>query len=152
MTSKITLNTDGMDALLARISKTMRVRVGVLKSDDSRTDAGSNATVGLTQEFGSVTKNIPARSFIRMPLDQKRDAIKKALAEEGGAVINGDITATQAMERIGIEAEGIVSDAFETGGYGQWEANSPKTIASKGSAKPLIDTGELAKSISSKVV
>jgi hypothetical protein len=129
------------------------VRVGVMGASDGRDSGGSNATVGLVQEFGSVSKKIPIRSFIRMPIEEKRDEIKERIGKEVGAVMQGKYGAKKALKRIGIEAEGVISDAFETGGFGKWAANAPSTIRQKGSAQPLIGKDvELSKSITSKVV
>ena len=45
----------------------------------------------------------------------------------------------------------LVNEAFETSGWGEWLPNSPLTIAQKGSAMPLIDTGKLRQSITYEV-
>ena len=45
----------------------------------------------------------------------------------------------------------LINEAFETSGWGNWAPNSPLTIAQKGSAMPLIDTGKLRQSITYEV-
>ena len=42
-------------------------------------------------------------------------------------------------------------EAFESGGWGQWEPNSGVTSSQKGSALPLVDTGNLKQHITYEV-
>ena len=71
--------------------------------------------------------------------DQFEKAIKSAKAE-------------QFMQKVGFVAEEVIQEAFSTNGYGQWKPNAPMTIEKKKSNSPLIDTGQLRRSITSKVV
>lgn len=110
----------------------------------------TNAEIGVLQEFGNA--KIPPRSFLRMPIEEKvRDLIRflgsKMIVDLIG---RGEIKKVYTM--LGIEAEGIVQDAFRSRGFGQWAPNSPVTIEKKGSDAPLIDIGELRKSVTSDVV
>ena len=74
MDGKVNLDLSGVHELMGRISKSKKVRVGILGEGDKRDDDSGlgNAGIGLVQEMGSVTRNIPPRSFIRMPLEQKK--------------------------------------------------------------------------------
>lgn len=136
------------------------VKVGVLGDDASRDDEGinnaelgiNNAELGMIQEFGSVSKNIPPRSFLRMPLEKKSEDFKKVASTEAfkKSVENGDLDT--ALQLIGFKAEEIVNDAFVSSGFGEWAANAPSTVEQKGSSKPLIDTSQLRRAISSEVV
>ena len=111
----------------------------------------TNAQIGAVQEFGSISRNIPARSFIRMPLEMKLpDWYRRNTKNYINACING--SKQKFYTRLGLEAEEMIQEAFETRGYGQWKENSPATIARKGSDMPLVDTGALRASISSEVV
>lgn len=107
----------------------------------------SMAEIGVIQEFGSMTNNIPPRSFLRMPIEEKkRDLIRFLAAPEvQGFIAKGDIK--RAFKALGTEALGIVLDAFRTRGFGHWADNAQQTIDRKGSDSPLIDTGELRKAI-----
>lgn len=40
-------------------------------------------------------------------------------------------------------------DVFATGDGGEWAANDPMTVALKGSSRPLIDSGELFRELTS---
>ena len=53
---------------------------------------------------------------------------------------------------LGLYAESFIKQAFSSGGFGRWAPNKPNTIAQKGSDKPLIDTAQLRRSITSDVV
>lgn len=152
--SNVRLDLSGLQELKNRLKATnKKARVGILGGDNSRPDEPlGNAGIGLVHEMGSTTKNIPPRSFLRMPLETKAKELVSVLDSKlvSDNISQGNLEV--ALELLGIKAEAIVQEAFESGGFGKWAANSPDTIAQKGSASPLIDTGELRKSISSKVV
>jgi phage gpG-like protein len=105
------------------------------------------AEIGAIHEFGSLTNNIPPRSFLRMPIEEKKkDLIRFLSSPTVRAVIaKGDVK--RAFKMLGTEAVGIVMDAFRSRGFGRWADNKQQTIDRKGSDAPLIDTGELRKSI-----
>ena len=52
---------------------------------------------------------------------------------------------------LGAKAVEIIQEAFSTGGFGEWQANSSLTIKNKGSAQPLVDTGRLSGAITYEV-
>lgn len=86
------------------------------------------------------TVTIPERSFLRVPLHQNQDNIKKAFRALTGKVTRGEITAFQMLDQIGARAAGYCQEAIETGIKPE---NAPSTIARKGAATPLIDQGIL---------
>ena len=149
-----------LDKIVSMFGSAPYVKVGILGSSTSRTiksnkrAVAENASIGFVHEFGSISDKIPARSFLHMPIKLKfneymnksektnREAFKKAVKE--GKLF-------QFMKLMGIVGEKCVLDAFKTRGFGQWKPNSPATIQAKGSDSPLIDTGELRKSITSSV-
>jgi len=150
----------------------MRVKVGVLSETDKRMTAvdharamrehdmevwrqnsPSNAQVGYAMEFGVATgsEQVPPRSFLRTPLETKLPDDVRA---------NADTVIVPALQKDGIAgglqalgglARQTIDRAFETGGFGQWAPNSKRASYIKGSDKPLIDTGQLRASITSKV-
>lgn len=154
--TKIRADLSKLESILEQIGGEFVARVGVLGADAGEihdTDSGlTNSELGLIQEFGSESRNIPARSFLRMPLETKQDDLIQTL--DTGAVKDAieQGNTKQVYKILGFAAEQIVKDAFNTGGFGNWKANSPSTIAQKGSDKPLIDTGTLQRSITSDVV
>ena len=61
--------------------------------------------------------------------------------------VQGDFQGSlEDMERLGLKAQNVCRKWFVNPENG-WAPNSPATIARKGSDRPLIDTGELRKSI-----
>lgn len=111
----------------------------------------TNAEIGLVHEKGSLSRNIPRRSFLEMPLKQKlplqitviRNAMLEAI-EKGHSIFF--------YQTVGLISEKIVLSAFNSSGFGSWPANSSATIRRKRSSMPLIDTAQLRKSIDHRVV
>lgn len=101
--------------------------------------------------------HIPARSWLQMPLE-KRQALKKKIISKFGdykevvedyIAETGDLYSLALM--VGASAVELIQEAFDTDGYGQWAANSPYTVASKGSSKPLVDKGKLRGAVTFEV-
>lgn len=147
-------NFDGLKNLANSLAKVKqgRVQVGIFGAKNGRTDNGgtTNAEVGAVMEFGSVSEHIPHRSFLRMPITQKSEAIFKAAAQGFSQLMIAG-KAKEFLVRIGVEAENAILEAFRTRGWGSWKPNAPMTIKLKGSDSPLIDTGQLRRSIASRV-
>lgn len=134
------------------------VKVGILGDNVARKDGElNNAEIGFVNEFGKMTgyPKIPARSFIRMPLNTRfREKLrtKKSLTgdELEKAIVEGKTE--EFARKVGLVAEEVIQEAFSTNGFGQWKPNAELTVQLKGSSSPLIDTGQLRRSISSKVI
>lgn len=110
----------------------------------------TNAELGLVHELGSPSRGIPARSFLRMPLFLKQDDIiaeAAPLAKEKMAT--GNLRGVLVV--LGVTCENVIQDAFGSAGFGNWAPDSSATKARKGSAAPLIDSGQLRKAITSSV-
>ena len=143
----------GLDTFVKQSELKFVAKLGVLRGTTNRdSDADlDNAAIGLKHEVGSLSENIPMRSWLRMPIRTRNDEIakkiapivKKNLAKEGGSL--------DTAKKLGVIGEAIVQEAFESRGFGKWQPNSPTTIADKGSDSPLIDTAEFRQSITSAV-
>ena len=101
-------------------------------------------------EFGSFSKGIPRRSFLKDPITHKRKELLKKAKEIIDANIDKENGDKKIFELIGIYGESIVQEAFESGGFGMWEAISDKTATKKGSSQILIDSSQLRRAIISK--
>jgi hypothetical protein len=140
--------------ILKEIEKELKtneyVKIGILGNKNTRNDFNTNAMIGMVHEFGSAGKNIPERSFLRMPL---REKLPKMIKEIGKGVILGlaKQNANLFLKKIGVLGEQIIQEAFDTGGFGKWAKLSNKTIKRKGFDKTLIETTQLRKSITSEV-
>lgn len=172
--SKIKIDLQGFQALQDNIDelKKYRVRVGILGSKATEVHSESDKTnvfIGMIHEFGSIDGRIPERSFLRMPVQKKLKDIKEELKKNKDKII--ELVKNQEFEtifsNIGIIIERIIQEAFESSGFGEWKENAyitihggwmrsktgkPIHIKGKGSDKPLIDTGQLRRSITSKVI
>ena len=170
--------------LIEAMADNISVKVGLLASQGGTDEVSDNldlAGLGAVQEFGcqipvtdkmrayfrhnfkinikkSTTHiNIPARSFLQMPLERKGELMKR-LKEHGFKQIDDlmdHITETGDYESLGIIIGGVaveqIQEAFDTEGWGEWEPDSPLTIENKGSAKPLIDKGSLRSRVTYEV-
>lgn len=140
----------------SQISKEIRVavkhtvNVGVAKDVGNYPNGESIMQVGIWHEYGT-KKNIPRRSFLRMPFIEKKEDISKAIAISWKKIMKGESTALKEFGKIGIMGQNISKDAFATGGFGKWQALEPRTIKAKGSEEILIDTGKLVQSITNWV-
>lgn len=148
--SDVELNIKGLDKLLKALKgKQPKLRVGIL-GDVGRAGPGpSNATIGAAHEFG--TSSLPVRSFLRLPISTM---LGKEL-ESSGALDKSSVDAVIKagsvvpwLTKIGIVAEGIVSDAFDSGGFGTWV---PSDMRYKTNHQTLVETHQLRDSITSDV-
>ena len=133
-----------LDALQA-IGK-REVLIGVPSGSPPREeDDITNAELAYIHSKGSPMHGIPARPFLEPSIEANKATISKLLAKalkagaEGGSVDAG-------LELVGQFASDAARRWFVDPQNG-WPPNSPITIKRKGSDRPLIDTGELRKSI-----
>lgn len=123
-----------------RVTAKRRVLVGLPEGAGVYEDGAPIVVIGAVQEFGSADGRIPERSFLRVPLRQNQDNIKKAFRALTGQVTRGEITAFQMLDQIGARAVGYCQEAIEAGIQPK---NADATVAAKGSATPLIRHGDL---------
>lgn len=150
MTNKVTFDIKKLEILEKALKKKYAVKVGIL-NDVAREGGMGNAEIGIIMEYGSFKRKIPPRSFLIMPINKKRKEILKKV----GPVAFKHFMAGQpkkAYVALGLQAESVVQDAFTSAGFGTWKPLKEATIKAKGSSKPLIDTGQLRRSITSEVV
>jgi len=113
-------------------------------------EAPTNAEVGARHEYG--TSKMPARSFLRMPINDRlwtflyragafeKDAIEKVIKTK---------TLRPYIEKIALSGEQCVAEAFKTGGFGKWAPWKPGYTNNTGQI--LVDSQQLRNSISSEV-
>jgi phage gpG-like protein len=149
----VKLDLSGWKGLKKTLEGDYITRVGILGSEASKPHAKTkktNAEIGAIHELGLVA-GIPQRSFLKMPLETK--LFSKIEAEKENyynALKSGKLK--KWFQAVGMWAEEIIDQAFTSSGFGSWAKNSPVTIKRKGSAMPLIDTGQLRNSITSTVI
>ncbi len=123
------------------------IAVGIVSSDKHQGSTLSVAEIGTIHEFG--TKRIPARSFLRAVLDKHRLSYT---AQLNGAIYmsihdaakqKSDATIRN-FHKLGLR---IVGDIQRHIARGIPPPLAESTIARKGSSTPLIDSGQLRRSI-----
>lgn len=125
--------------------------------DEARKASGepiNNAEIGYVHEFGVPEKNIPARPFLIPGIDAAKKRVASILANGAKKALGGDKDAVdQALTKAGIVGEISVKNRIDEGPF---VPLSPRTLAERRrrgrtGTKPLIDTGQLLKSVTSVV-
>lgn len=120
------------------------VRVGFLENA-TYPDGTPVALVAAVNEFGAPARGIPPRPFFRNMIAAKSGEWPKAIA---ALLTTNDydaaVTLGQAGEAVKGQLQQSIVDTNEP-------PNAPSTIARKGAAKPLVDTGHMLRSIDYEV-
>lgn len=159
--AKMTVKDHGFDALMkraqdiARLGKA-RVKVGILSDSskgglhevgpDGKASPLTVAEVAAILHFGTRDGTIPARPFLEMALNAKREELKATGAVLMAGVIFGKMDLNTALNIMGAF---LAAAAKATVVAGVPPPNAPSVArakqrrGSKGVSKPLIDTGRL---------
>ena len=115
-----------------------------------RSDGGSPdiADIAFWNEFGTDDGHVPERSFLRSTMDENRDAYARLMTAAVKKVTKGAKT-RNAYRVVGRR---IVFDVQRKISHGVAPPNAPSTIAKKGSATPLLDTGALRSAVDFEVI
>jgi hypothetical protein len=152
--NEVKVNLTGLRTLQRQVVEleAQHAEVGLLAETSGRSSGRgkSNPDIGFVHEFGSVLQNIPERSFIRMPL----------MVHLGNAVSSGidwfrllKFRGVKfVLAKLGVVAEDLIQEGFATGGYGTWPALRPATIRRKNSSAILIESAQMRKAVTSRVV
>lgn len=101
--------------------------------------------MGGTIHRGGRSYNVPSRPFMRLYFESDKSYLERFSENAITQVLLGRATANQAFSAIGLKMQqGIREQILKSSDY---VPNSPKTIALKGSDKPLIDDAILLNSI-----
>ena len=96
------------------------------------------------KKTGAHTIIIPARPFFRAAIDTNRDKVRDFQDRLSMDVMVGAMKPKQALESLGLFMEDKIKKSITTG---KWAPNAPRTIAEKGSSRPLIDSGQMRNSV-----
>lgn len=174
------LVTGRLKKIAKAMGKHYTVKIGILAENNKPVSEDADlAYIGAVQEYGAKIKvtdkmrgyfrhnfgvnlrkdkkqiEIPARSWLYEPIKDK--GFRKLVYEfVGDQEIFKEYADKDIMKQLAnlIGEAGLlqIQKAFENGGInGDWEPNSPLTIERKGSSKPLIDKGDLRRSITYEV-
>ena len=96
---------------------------------------------------GSLARNIPPRPVLEPAIEDKFEVISNEIKEGASKGLEGDMQGFyDNYERAGLMAFTASVDWFDNP-KNNWKPNAESTIKAKGSDSPLIDTGEMRKSI-----
>ncbi len=147
---KIEQDTKELDRLIQTFKDTKIVNVGVIGGEQQ--DGMNLAAIGSVQEVGSITRNIPKRSFIKEPLLAHLSERIKRQKSKLKQYLFIDKKIDEAYNLIGNTAVNIIVSSFKNKNDGKWAPNAPSTIRKKGVDNPLIDTGKLRQSITFELI
>lgn len=142
-----------LNAFVKSMHTQMGLDVGIMGNKTGRQGKGvtTNAEIGFVHEFGSITRGIPKRSFLRMPLFVHSEKILERVVKAGAMKKLSEGHPEQVLDDLGVSCEVAIADAFDTGGFGSWKELKPGTVSRKHSAAILIQTGQLRRSIAHAV-
>jgi hypothetical protein len=150
----ITIRDKGADALLRRMRTAGQnhqvLDLGVLGDDASEKHPSGPITIGELATIHELGLGVPARPWLRGFIEANRAKIEETIRTEARHMVTRGYTREQILKRIGVWMQGAIQE---------WIANpgntlaplAPETILRKGSALPLIDTGQLRSSVTHKV-
>ena len=145
--SKRDLGLKSFSKVIQRDLRSRVVAVGVFSSAGA--DVALRAAV---HEFGSPSRNIPSRSFIRSTLEEKKQDYRALLRRLFSGLLEESIHGSPDIDRaFGILGQKVTSDMREKIRSNIPPPLKPATIARKGSSVALIDTGRMIQAISYKV-
>lgn len=164
----ISINLAPLEKLRGDLAKVLVAKVGVRANTGPHTLAANqskrgkkakpvglgnitNVDLAIIHIWGSVTKNIPARDFLGMPMIVKKDELMKFLKSDMIRKMIAEGKIAEIYKLLGIKGETIVAEAFATGGFGKWPKLKAATVRAKGSSAILIATSQLRRSVSSWV-
>lgn len=141
---------DGLKAIREAVNelKKHEVLVGIPQEKSSRQgEVVTNAELLFIHTNGSPAKGIPARPVLEPAIEANKERVAEMLGKAIDVATSGKKEeVVPALERAGQYGENICKGWFTNTANG-WKPNSPETIERKGSSRPLIDTGEMRKSI-----
>lgn len=147
---KITGNKNKLEIfkkLVSSLSK-LQVHVGYFDGEKNNKNELTLATVAKINEYGSVKAKIPARPFMRMTF-RRHDNFKLKFKAALKQTLNNTNTLTESYSRFGIYAMQSIQKEIMIGEFRQ---NADYTIKKKKSSRPLMDTGQLRRAVSWRIV
>ena len=165
----VSLHSAGLKQLMNSVhaSDKWRAHIGILEDQTARysatkgsletsyreKSAKTNAFLGMIHHFGAISGHFPARPWLDVPWKTGKrkilaDALRGWRTEVKEKIIRSDF-GRWFLRGVGFAYEEKLKSLFTAN---NWAPNAPATIRKKGSSSPLIDTGQLRRSISSEVV
>lgn len=143
----------GLNNILKEIKKFEGavVKAGILEGSGS-VNGVSIAEYATWNENGVAGKKgkwkIPPRPFIKGWVANNQKQIASTIQRLYGEVASGNITADEALKRLGVFAKSGIQSYIRRGDF---VPNAPSTIRKKGSSQPLIDSGAMRNAVNYEV-
>lgn len=145
---------DDIQESLNKLSK-YRLELGVFTGHTKRkVQVGmTNAELLFVHENGSPLRNIPARPVLQMTLDYANQSlVSKTVDKCIDLILDGkEDEVENELKRLALRIENYARKIIYSND-GRLAPNAASTIARKGDNHPLFDTGQLARSITCRVV
>ncbi len=119
----------------------MVVQVGFQANMPHGDDDISIAEIAAYNEYGD--SRTPARPFMKQSFENHESELQAACDHLTDSLASGN-SLQNGLEELGVFLKGLVQEEILEGNFA---ANSPATIAMKGSNTPLIDTGLMRQSV-----
>lgn len=134
-----------------RIWNSAKLTVGIHAAEGALVEGSLTvAQIMTVHEFGSSDGRIPMRSWLRGWFDESQEQMSGIVRDLTMAIVRGKLRAKTALARLGSIAVAELQARWART-PGDWPALKPKTIARKGSSKPLIDTGQARTSVTYQI-
>lgn len=129
-------------------AKNGHVKVGYFAGPEAQRpgEPVTNVELAVIHEFGAPGAKIPERSFIRSTVDANRAEYVAILSKCLKKAVMGRMDFHQAFGILGEKVKADIQNRVRNGS-GIPPPNAPYTIAKKGSARPLVDSGRMIDSI-----
>lgn len=146
--------------VLLENAKKMSVEVGWVEHKQYEGSSMTTAQAAYINELGSPAHNIPPRPFMRPTFYKQKNLWTMIVKNEAKKMVNGKSTVSRTLEIVGLKAAGDIRETITE----IWSPSlSIKTIharlarrANKSKVgnltKPLVDTGYMLNSLTSRVV
>lgn len=124
------------------------VKVGFPQEKETQHKGGgvNVASLAIIHELG--TSTIPARPFMSESFEKNREEINRFKEKEQNSIYEGKQTTAGALAKLGSFFKSKIIGTIRGGGF---VPLNPKTIFSKGSSVPLIDTAQMVNSVDYEV-
>lgn len=143
---KIVKKADKAISELEKIAKDLKgpdsVKVGLPKDSNAYPDGTSVIMVGAVHEFGSPSRNIPQRSFLRSTVQSNRRNYKNLFKKLSKQIVDGKLDKKRALGVVGLKVQADVQEKIT-------DIKQPKLKSREGN--PLVDTGHLRQSITYQI-
>lgn len=153
MSASVKDNDMGLKRILSELKKFENyvVKAGIL-SGSGEVDGVSIVEYATWNENGVAGKKgnwkIPPRPFIKGWADSNKAQIKSTMERLYSQVADGQITASMALDKLGVFAKSGIQSYIRRGNFAP---NAPSTIKKKGSSQPLIDSGAMRNAVNYEV-